>query len=329
MKRPHQRVLVADRDPIAARTVAAFLRSRDYEVDVVGTARAVLDQPVPDVLIASASLPDQDVFELCEQLEQCGSLPWTIVTGAHLAAHDYRRAMRLGVRDLLATPVALDDLLRSVEAAAQTAPSQRLRVRSSLQLTYDCQPQSFGRILRELLAFALRSGLGPTARARIGTACAEVLENAWEHGYQNAGGPLHVRATVSGHDFEVELRDEGVGFDACTVAAVALDGSLDSGLARAGSLAEDLRLQSQPGHGATVHLTFAAYRVDFDDEFDSLDLSDWDYLAPEFSRRLGDQLLAAGETSAMNLSPALAVVVGRMLAGPTPMVRAMRTLWSA
>lgn len=328
MSRRPTRILVADRDPVSSRTVAGFLRARDYELTTVTRASEVLDQPTPEVLIASANLSDLSVFELCEELELRASLPWTIVTGAHVHEQDYRRAMRIGIRDLLAAPVQLDDLLRSVEAAAKQPAPQRETGRS-LQRSYACSPRTFPRILRELLSFALRSGLGPTARARIGTACAEVIENTWEHGYAGVEGTLHVRAHVDLHDFEIELRDEGAGFESFSVAAQALDGPLDSGLARAGSLAEDLRLESSPGQGASVHLTFAAYRVEFDDEADSLDLSDWDYLAPEFSRRLGDEISIAGETSAMNLSPALAVVVGRMLAGPAPLVRAMRTLWSA
>ena len=74
------RILLAESDPITSRTIAAFLRARDFDVHTVRTASAVLDQPVPDVLVASAGLPDRSVFELCEELAVSAVQRWSLVT---------------------------------------------------------------------------------------------------------------------------------------------------------------------------------------------------------------------------------------------------------
>ena len=100
-----------------------------------------------------------------------------------------------------------------------------------------------------------------------------------------------------------------------------------SGLARAAALAEELRLESAPGRGARVTMRFAAYRVRFD-ECDEIDLSDLDWLTPGMSRRVLESLRCDDPDVLFNLSPAMAVTVGRMLSGPTPEQSVQMALWS-
>ena len=321
-----RRVLVAEPDALAAQSIAAYLAQRGYEVALVASGAAVLDHATPDALIVQVELPDRSGFELCAELSARAALPWTALVAARPSIDAYRSALRSGVRELLEAPVRLEELERALRAGIPSSRRAQDAQRRAFARTYDAHPRSIPGALRDLLAFALRGGLGPTVRARIGSAAAEVLENAWEHGYARLGGPVHVSASFEDREFVVEIEDEGVGCDGQWTAAHALESPRDSGIARAGALAEDMRIESRPGVGARVRLAFASYRVDFDDPAGGLDLSEWDYLAPEFARRL-DIELAAGAGS-LQLSPALAVVVGRLLSGPPPLVRAMRALWS-
>jgi len=76
-----------------------------------------------------------------------------------------------------------------------------------------------------------------------------------------------------------------------------------------------------------VLLVFRASRVAFEEE-SGVDLSELDFLGPELSRRILQALREGQDQELFHLSPALAVVVGRLLAGPDPRERIEQALWS-
>lgn len=176
---------------------------------------------------------------------------------------------------------------------------------------------------RDLAAHAMRCGISPATRARIATACAEVVENVVRHAYGPGGGDFRISAFVEGRDFLVVVRDEGMGFDPGAAGIDAMRHSRDGGLARCAALAEDLSVASRLGGGTEVLFRFAAYRVHFDEER-HVDLSELDFLSPRTTRRVIETLELAGNEDLFHLSPALAVTVGRLLAGPGER-RAVRT----
>lgn len=207
------------------------------------------------------------------------------------------------------------------------APSAGDATSGTIERAYPAIAASVERATRAVLGKALEDGIGPACRARIGSALAEVLDNALRRAYPCGGGAVRVRAGFEGADFVVEVRDFGVGFDTSSLDSELLSTPLHSGLARAMSLCEDLSVESDPEQGTRVALRFRPGQVAFGDG-GLLDLSDEDFLAPETARRLLHALRRPDTAHLHQLSPALAVVVGRLLAGPEPRVGAERALWS-
>lgn len=193
--------------------------------------------------------------------------------------------------------------------------------------TFASSATSVSSAARAVLAFALGLGIGPAVRARIGGAVAEIVDNAVRRGYPCGSGPIRVLATIHGSDFVVTVEDSGVGFDAAGLDDELLGRPLHSGLARAMAQSESLQVESKPGVGTRVVLRFAPASIAFD-EGGAVDLTDHDYLSPDVARRVL-HMLRRDETSTVHqLSPALAVVVGRLLSGPEPRAFVERVLWS-
>lgn len=192
---------------------------------------------------------------------------------------------------------------------------------------YPAIATSVDRAARAVLGKALENEIGPACRARIGGAVAEVVDNALRRAYPCGGGWLRVRAGLDGREFVVVVEDSGVGFDTGSLDAELLSTPLHSGLARAMSLCERLTIDSKPEVGTRVEMRFVPGHVAFG-EGGTLDLSDDDYMSPEVARRVLHALRRPETAHMHQLSPALAVVVGRLLAGPEPRMSAERALWS-
>lgn len=172
--------------------------------------------------------------------------------------------------------------------------------------------------VRGLLALLLVQGFAPAARARVGTAVAEVLENVVRHAYPDPfrdEGTFRLEARVEGPRLWVEISDEGVGFDATRFGERSKLDPARSGLARARALAEGLGVASRPDRGSTVMLEFTASSAVFGDER-GIDLSENDFLEPALARRLLEQVREGPDGRGFQLSPALAVCVGRLLSAP-------------
>jgi hypothetical protein len=72
-----------------------------------------------------------------------------------------------------------------------------------------------------------------------------------------------------------------------------------------------------PGKGTEVTLRFDARRAELGDE-GTIDLTEREWLTPDVSRRVLHALKKYDTADLFQLSPALAVVVGRLLAGAHP-----------
>lgn len=197
----------------------------------------------------------------------------------------------------------------------------------AFERTFDAAPLLPARAARAVVAFALEAGFGPACRARIGSALADVLDNAVRRGYPAGSGTIRVQAEVRGRELVVTVADSGVGFDTELLDDDLLTRPLYSGLARATVLSDGLAIDSKPGIGTTVVLRFAAASAAFDGD-GSIDLTDHDFLTPDVARRVLHTLRRHETSSIHQLSPALAVVVGRLLAGPEPRALVERALWS-
>jgi len=307
-------LLLIERDPAVSGALVATLQKRGHFVRVVESCEEALDLPRPDALISCAEPGGLTAVELMRHYISSGELPRTVVISDRPSLDACREALQLGAADYLATPYRLDDLIRAVESApTATAKAHGSATRFSMTIT--AEDSYITRVGRELAAFCTRTGMGPSTRARIVSATLEVVENAVRHGYPDCPGTVEIEASLDARECLVRIIDQGVGFRSDETETTHEDG-LAPGLARAAGCAEELRVLSAPGAGTTAELRFRAYRVDFD-EAGTIDLSEYDFFTPETAREILRTLAVEECSELFTLSPALALLVGRLLAGPT------------
>jgi CheY-like chemotaxis protein len=321
-------ILVVEHDAPLARAIGAALRSRGHHVTHTTCAEEALVLDAHDVLVSSLELgAGMDGLALLADLRERGSSVRAILTAELPTLEDCRRAMRLGAAELLAKPFQVKELLDAVEAGDPSPALPTAQAAWTFRRTLRTEVETTERCVRELTAFALRCGIGPSTRARVASAAAEILENAMRHAYASGSGPASLEAELGERELVVRIADEGAGFRPSEVLAGPRRDPLESGLARASALAEDLRVDSAPGSGTRVELRFAAVRVSFD-EGDVVDLSELDWFSPGMARRVLESLDRSRPETLFNLSPALAVSVGRLLTAPTQAESAQKALWS-
>ncbi len=322
---PH--VLIVEDEPTQAQALALALGSQGCEVTVAHSGEQALEHTGADVLVADVGLPGIDGLELIARLRERGERPRAVVVSGRPDLEACRRALRLGAAEFLTKPVAVERIVVAALEASEPEAHQR-HTTARFERTFAAAAGAVEEAPRELAAYAQRCAIGPAGRARIAGTCAELVENAVRHAYPSSPGSVQVAAEASRRELRLTVRDAGVGFDPLDRELDHLSDSSAGGLARAATLAEDVRIDSAPGSGTCVQASFCVLRTHFDEE-EQVDLSELDWLSPETSRRL---LTACSEhpegASRFYLSPALAVCLGRLLAGPDPR-RVLRTaLWS-
>ncbi|MBK7642509.1 MAG: response regulator [Planctomycetes bacterium] len=334
------RILVVEGQHTAGQAIAGLLRRRGHSVELVASAEDALAAAPADVLVSDLDLPGASGLQLLEELRRRGARARVVFVGARPTFDESRRALELGATDLLSKPFRMGELVRAVEAASaealpEGAPTAPVPSRARAQeaepaihdRSYSSSPACVEQAARELAAYALRCGVSPAARARIGSAASEIIDNARRHGYCRQRGSIRVEAELDGADLSVRISDQGIGFDASALDASGLHDTLRHGIARARALAEELEIESRPEGGTRVLLVFRTSQVAFEEEH-GIDLSELDFLGPELSRRILNSLRQGKEQDLFHLSPALAVVVGRLLAGPDPRPSIEQALWS-
>ncbi len=318
------RVLIVDSDRALAASWKAALLRVGHEVTCVTSAEEALSLGEHEVLLAEVDLPGMDGLELLEALHLLGQHPRAIIVSACANLETCQQALRLGADDFLAKPVEMQTILDAVEGSPSTwAPTPAV-----FERTYPACRGTDERAARELAAYCLRCYVAPATRARIATTCAELVGNVIQHAYPGTPGEVQIEATVDRSDLTLRVSDSGIGFDPLCTSLDHLVDCLSGGLARAAALSEDVRIDAAPGEGTRVEARFSVTRSLFDDEA-TVDLSDLDWMPPEVAREV---LAACDEdpdgASRFVLSPALAVSLGRLLAGPDPRHVLRTALWS-
>jgi len=315
------RILVVDDEAPIAAAIAAVLRRRGHDVRIAASAEAALELGAPDVLISELALPHISGLELLSRLHERGARPHTVFVSARPTVDDCRRALLMGASEYLVKPFRLEELVRAVEAAPAAPPAAPTRASDALDRVYAASPECVDRIARDVAAHVLAAGVGPACRARIASACCEIVDNARRHGYAHGRGRIHVTLDAGDGRIIVRIRDDGLGFEPSIVEdrcfANGRSSAEKSGLARATSLTEDMIVVTAPGKGTEVTLRFDARRADLGDE-GTIDLTERDWFTPDLARRVLHTVKKYDTADLFQLSPALAVVVGRLLAGPDP-----------
>ena len=323
---PLRVLVVTDQEPITA-AIAAVLRRRGHSVTVAANEEQALLLQRPDVLVSELDSDGFSGLDLLERLQQGGARPKAVFVTELPSLSQYRRALQLGAVDLLGKPFRLVDLVRAVEEQRPVRAASADTTPALVEYEYISNPRAVEQAARDVVAFALRCGVGPSTRARIGSAVSEIVDNARRHAYTRRRGPITVQATLEGRNLLVRVIDTGVGFDSAATIGESLASTLHNGFARATALCEDLDIESRPEQGTRVSLCFNAARVEFEDEA-GVDLSELDFLTPDTARRVLYALSKQGSDPTLHLSPALAVVIGRLLAARDPRPSNEQALWS-
>ena len=113
------RILLVDDEVAIQRAVAPLLRSRGYDVDVVGTGidavTAVVDHP-PDLIVLDLGLPDLEGPEVCRRIRKHSKAP-IIVLSARGAEADKVAVLDLGADDYVTKPFGPDELMARIRVA--------------------------------------------------------------------------------------------------------------------------------------------------------------------------------------------------------------------
>jgi two-component system KDP operon response regulator KdpE len=118
------------------RAVAPLLRSRGYEVDVVGTgaeaASAAVDH-APDLVVLDLGLPDLEGVEVCRRIRKHSKMP-IVILSARASEAEKVAALDIGADDYVTKPFSAEELLARIRVAlrrvseAETPEVERVEV---------------------------------------------------------------------------------------------------------------------------------------------------------------------------------------------------------
>src|SRR6266542_5915961 len=111
-------VLIVEDNPATARALTELLEGNGYQVSTAedgSTAKALLDEIHPDLVILDLMLPDVDGLVLCADLKARMDVPIIVCSGTN-RKRDGTLALRLGADDFVAKPFDMYDLEARVEA---------------------------------------------------------------------------------------------------------------------------------------------------------------------------------------------------------------------
>ncbi len=337
---PKLNVLIVASRADVAQPIAESLSKRGH------TTRLALDPekalgnlgPSIDVLVCEKELPLLSGLELLALARARGLNPSAILLLESPSFDACRQALQAGFADVIPAPWKANEVAAAVEQfAPQAATTQD---GSSWSRRSAAHPESIRAAILDLSGYALAMGVFPSARIRLGSAVAEALENVRRHAYPGAKGEFEITAQASGEELRVCIRDYGCGFDPVrarlesapsmspgdSAANIDQQASAAGGLSRIHSLVESMRLTSSE-QGSSVELSISTGSSTFQED-GAFDLSEIDYLPPETSRRMLRAIARGENKDFFNLSPAVAVSVGRLLAGQCPSQLAQSALWS-
>lgn len=113
------RILLVDDDVSIQRAVAPLLRSRGYDVEVVGTGteavKASAEHP-PDLIVLDLGLPDLEGAEACRRIRLHSRVP-IVVLSARAGESDKVAALDIGADDYVTKPFGPEELLARIRVA--------------------------------------------------------------------------------------------------------------------------------------------------------------------------------------------------------------------
>lgn len=131
---------------------------------------------------------------------------------------------------------------------------------NEMEIIFDSRSENEG--FARVAVAAFMTQLNPTLEevADVKTAVSEAVTNAVIHGYNQEIHKIYIRCRIKGHVLEIEVHDEGKGIENIEKAMQPmfttrpeLDRS-GMGFAFMEAFMDELSVESEPGHGTTVHM---------------------------------------------------------------------------
>lgn len=123
---------------------------------------------------------------------------------------------------------------------------------ATVRLELDSRPECITLVRSMLAGLGEYLELDPELLDDLKTAISEACNNVVLHAYGDASGPLEMSLSVTEDDFEVSIRDHGVGIQRVSPA----ENRMGVGLALISALARRAEFQSEPGQGTEVKMSF-------------------------------------------------------------------------
>lgn len=125
-KNVRSRLLVVDDESDVCEVLRQVLERHSYEVTIETTGRGALERLSRhsyDLVLSDVLMPETDGLALCRELAGHLPRPPILLLTAHPDMAMLTEALRLGVRDFLTKPLALDALLEAVARILQESPA--------------------------------------------------------------------------------------------------------------------------------------------------------------------------------------------------------------
>lgn len=122
-----------------------------------------LDQIVkerPHVVIVGADLSPMDGYTMVQEINARAPGVSTLLVAADPAPADFRRALRVGARDLLQLPVEKKDLFAALDAAAEVSGAKRTALEGLAARA--TEEKAARKIARRIVVFSTKGGTGKT-----------------------------------------------------------------------------------------------------------------------------------------------------------------------
>jgi two-component system KDP operon response regulator KdpE len=113
------RILLVDDEVAIQRAVAPLLRSRGYEVEVVGTGKEAVDSVAswnPDLVVLDLGLPDLEGTEVCRRIRKTSKVP-IVILSARSGEAEKVAALDIGGDDYVTKPFGSEELLARIRVA--------------------------------------------------------------------------------------------------------------------------------------------------------------------------------------------------------------------
>jgi two-component system KDP operon response regulator KdpE len=120
------RILLVDDEAAIQRAVGPLLRSRGYDVDIVGSgadALKMIAEHTPDLVVLDLGLPDLEGTEVCRRIRVGSTVP-IVVLSARGAEADKVNALDLGADDYVTKPFGPEELLARIRVALRRVASE-------------------------------------------------------------------------------------------------------------------------------------------------------------------------------------------------------------